>query len=406
MKTDKLAVLSGINHKPDKGQINRREFFHLSVAGAAGLALSGGLSAQDKSAEHTQKPPAQINTNISDLLVPRTDDSLPGKFPGKVVQVATGDAASDMGFDRAKIKKAVEQGLLELTGEKDIKKAWLTFVSPKDVIGLKLNPIGGKLLSNRPEMVDVLIEGLTAAGVPKSNIIIWDRRLFQLEEAGYTKNRYPGIRILGTEMKGPNDDFYNEKGELWAKDNIDRDYPAYSAGVEMKYNKNMLPYMINEGKESYFTKIVTRTCDKIINVPVLKNAGPTVTLCLKNLSFGSLSNTSRLHKVWNKAVAEPCAVPCLRDKVVLNIVDGLKACYEGGPGANAQYIYFANMMFFGTDPVAVDTVGHEYIIKERMKRGVQQFEDKSRRSYLEIAGKLGLGFHEREKIQLKTLNLT
>jgi hypothetical protein len=46
------------------------------------------------------------------------------------------------------------------------------------------------------------------------------------------------------------------------------------------------------------------------------------------------------------------------------------------------------------------------MIKERMKRGVQQLEDKSRRAYLEIAGKLGLGFHEREKIQLKTLNLT
>ena len=405
MKSDKLTVLSGINHKPDEGQLNRREFFHLSAAGAAGLALCGGLSAQDKSAEHKPKPAAQIKTNISDLLKPRTKDSMPGKFPGKVVQVDTGEAASDQGFDKAKINKAVEMGLLELTGEKDINKAWLTFVSPKDVIGLKLNPIGGKLLSNRPEMVDVLIEGLTSAGVPKSNIIIWDRRLFQLEEAGYTKDRFPGIRILGTEMKGPNDDFYDDKGELWAKDNIDHDYPAYAAGVEMKYNKNMLPYMINEGKESYFTKIVTQTCDKIINVPVLKNAGPTVTLCLKNLSYGSLSNTSRLHKIWNNSVAEPCAIPCLRDKVVLNIVDGLKACYEGGPGANAQYIYFANKMLFGTDPVAVDTVGHEYMIKERMKRGVQQLEDKSRRAYLEIAGKLGLGSHEKEKIQHKTINL-
>ena len=405
MKTDRPKVLTGLDHRPDRGQIDRREFFHLSAAGAAGLALRGGLSAQDKSAEHKPKPSEEITTNITDLLKPRTADSMPGRFPGRVVEIDTGDAASEPGFHKAKIQKSVDLGLRELTGERDVKKAWLTFVSPEDVIGLKLNPIGGKLLSNRPEMVDVLIEGLTAAGIPRSHIILWDRRLFQLEEAGFTQDRYPGIRIMGTEMKGPNNDFYDENGELWAKDNIDRDYPSYSAGVEMKYNKDMLPYMINEGKESFFTKIVTRTCDKIINVPVLKNAGPTVTLCLKNLSYGSLSNTSRLHRIWNNSVAEPNAVPCLRDKVVLNIVDGLKACYEGGPGANAQYIYFANKMFFGTDPVAVDTIGHEYMIKERMTRGVQQLEDRSRRAYLEIASRLGLGTHERDKIQLKSLNL-
>jgi len=47
------------------------------------------------------------------------------------------------------------------------------------------------------------------------------------------------------------------------------------------------------------------------------------TCCLKNLSYGSISNTSRLHKLWMHSVAEPCAFPVLRDKVVLNVVDGL-----------------------------------------------------------------------------------
>ena len=117
--------------------------------------------------------------------------------------------------------------------------------------------------------------------------------------------------------------------------------------------------MINEGKSSYFTKIVTETVTKIVNVPILKNAGATTTCCLKNLSYGSLSNTSRLHKLWMKSVAEPCAFPVLRDKVVLNIVDGLQACYDGGPGANPKFIYDANVLLFGTDPVAVDAVAHD-----------------------------------------------
>ena len=396
---------TGINHGPREMYLRRRDFFKLSAAGAAGVALSGGLTAQDTTADHKPKAAEEIATNIAELLKPRTPDSMPGKFPGKVVQVATGKAASDAGFDTDKIRLAVETGIKALTGEKDIRDAWRVFVGPQDVVGLKLNPIGGKLLSNRPEMVDVIIDGLTAAGIPKKNIIIWDRRLFQLEEAGFTSERYPGIRILGTEMKGANGDFYDDNGLLWARDNIDRDYPAYTADIEGKYNKNVLPYMINEGQTSYFTKIVTQTCSKIINVPVLKNAGSAVTLCLKNLSYGSLSNTSRLHKIWAKSVAEPCAVPCLRDKVVLNIVDGLKACYEGGPGADAQYIWNANQMLFGSDPVAVDTVGYEYIIRERMKRGVQQLEDKKRREFLEIAAKLGLGHHEKANIRLQSLEL-
>ena len=74
-------------------------------------------------------------------------------------------------------------------------------------------------------------------------------------------------------MKGPNGEFYDDKGELWAKDNIDREALPYVADVEMKYNKGTLPYMINEGKSSYFTKIVTGTVTKIVNVPILKNAG-------------------------------------------------------------------------------------------------------------------------------------
>jgi len=303
------------------------------------------------------------------------------------------------------VKTAIEKGMAELTGEKDLGKAFRLFVSPKDIIGLKVNPIGGKLLSTRPEVVDVVLAGLLAAGVPKSNIVIWDRRLFQLHEAGFTEERFPGIRILGPEMKGPNGEFYDEKGELWAKDTIDREAPAYFADVEMKYDRETFPLMLNEGKYSYFSKVVSRTLTKVINIPVLKNAGPTVTCCFKNLSYGSISNTSRLHRLWMKSVVEPCAFPVLRDKVVLNIVDGLQACYDGGPGANPKFIYDANVMMFGTDPVAVDAVAHDFIIKERIARGVQQMDDKKRSAFLEIAEALGLGVAARDKIQLKDLTL-
>jgi uncharacterized protein (DUF362 family) len=330
---------------------------------------------------------------------------MPGKYPGHVVKVSTGTASSQGKLDAAKIKASVNRALSELTGEKDIRAAWRHFVSPSDTVGIKVNPIGGKILSTKPEVVDVIIEGLVAAGVAKANIVIWDRRHFQLAEAGFTAERFPGIRVLGTEIKGPNGDFWDEKGELLSKDNIDREALPYVAEVEMKYDRDTMPYMINEGKHSYFTRLVTSVCTKIINVPILKNAGPTVTACFKNLSYGSLSNTGRLHQLWMRSVVEPWAFPCLRDKVALNIVDGLQACYDGGPGANPKFVYDANVVLAGTDPVALDAVAHDFIVKERMARGVQQLEAKKQSEFLYIAEALGLGVADRGKIKVSDVRM-
>jgi uncharacterized protein (DUF362 family) len=322
-----------------------------------------------------------------------------------VVRVGTGANPVGQKIDGARVAKEIEAGMAALTGEKDMGKAWGQFVGPKDVVGIKVNPIGGTILSTKPEVVDAIIAGLLAAGVKKENVVIWDRRLFQLEEAGFTAARFPGVRILGTEMKGPNGEFYDDKGELWAKDNIDREALPYVADVEQKYDKETLGYMINEGKISYFTKIVTEKVTKIVNVPILKNAGATTTCCLKNLSYGALSNTSRLHKLWMKSVTEPCAFPVLRDKVVLNIVDGLQACYDGGPGANPKFIYDARVLLFGSDPVAVDAVVHDMVVKERMARGVQQVDTKGRSAFLDLAEALGLGVAARDKIALSDVKL-
>jgi len=388
---------------------SRRRFFRYSAMSVAGLALSPRLFSQEKPADEKPKPapPAEIKTNIGEARgIPRLAGSMPGRYPGQVVKLDTGTTSVGGKLDPAKVRASVNRGMAELTGEKNLGAAWRQFVSPSDVVGIKVNPIGEKILSTKPEVVDAVIEGLMAAGVPKANIVIWDRRHFELVDAGFTPERFPGIRVLGTETKGPNGDFWDAKGELWSKDNIDREALPYVAEAEQKYDRETMPYMINEGKHSYFTRLVTSVCTKIVNVPILKNAGATVTCCLKNLSYGSLSNTGRLHALWMKSVAEPLAFPCLRDKVVLNIVDGLQACYDGGPAANPKFIWDANVMFFGTDPVAIDAVAHDFIIRERIARKVQQLESKRSSAFLEIAEALGLGIADRGKIKIADVKLT
>jgi uncharacterized protein (DUF362 family) len=408
MKKDDILALTGEKDAAPSDRFSRRKFFGTAAMAAAGVALAPRLGSQEQaqSVKPPAAPPAEVKTNIDEVRsIPRVAGSMPGKYPGRVIRVKTGANPVGQKIDGARVRKELERGMAELTGETDMGKAWAKFVGPEDVVGLKVNPIGEAILSTKPEVVDAIIEGLVAAGVPKANIVIWDRRLFQLEEAGFTAARFPGIRILGTEMKGPNGEFYDDKGELWAKDNIDREALPYVADLEMKYDKETLGYMINEGKESYFTKIVTEKVTKIVNVPILKNAGATTTCCLKNLAYGSLSNTSRLHKIWMKSVAEPCAFPVLRDKVVLNIVDGLQACYDGGPGANPKFIYDSNVLLLGSDPVAVDAGAHDIIVKERMARGVQQVDARGRSAFLELAEGLGLGIAARDKIELKDVTL-
>jgi uncharacterized protein (DUF362 family) len=382
---------------------SRRNFFKTLAAGGIGAALApfapGMIYAQDV--------PAKIPTNIQDALdMPRNGNSLPGKFPGKVVQVSSEKSVVDNQPSKEAAYEMIERGLIELTGEKRIKDAWRVFVHKNDRIGLKVNPIGGKILSTSHEVVQSVIEQLEKSGVPRKNIVIWDRREFQLHEAGFTEENYPGIKITGTERKDSEGSFYDKDGVLYSEKMIDKDW-FYHADVEMSYDAYTLPYMVNEGKYSYFTKILTQELDKVINLPIMKNAGTSVTLCLKNLGYGCITNTSRLHgPLWAETSAEVCAFPPVRDKVVLNIADGLKGCFDGGPGANPQFITDYKTILFGTDPVAVDRIGMEIIIGKRIAMGRQQQFLPAGLKQMILASGFGLGVCDLEKINHQFVGLT
>ena len=387
----------------DYRDVNRREFCRLLAAG--GIAAAMAPLTPDRLIPQQKDPPPKPATNVGDALRhPRTDRSLPGKFPARVVQVSNDSSIEKGKISLAALDRMLGQSLLALTGEGNLKAAWQTFVNPGDVIGLKVNPVAGKTLSTSPEIVMAIIRQLEGAGIPRKQIVIWDRREFELHEAGFTAENFPGIRIMGTERKDAAGSFYDENGKLYGEQMIDRDW-YYWADVEEKYDADTLPYMINEGKHSYFGTICTREVTKIINIPILKNAGPSVTLCLKNLAFGAISNTGRLHKqLWAETCAEVPAFPPLRDKVVLNIVDGIKGCYNGGPAANPEFFTDYKTLLVGTDPVAVDRIGYEIVLKKRLEEKVQKEESPRGRAFLELSQNLGLGTAEIRKIEHERLS--
>lgn len=381
-------------------KFSRRHFLNLAAAGGLGTALAPvavkGNWAQDP--QEKIKPA----TNIQDALAyVRTPGSMPGLFPGKVVRVNHENCLKDNEPDPDAAFMMLEKAMKELTGTQNLRDAWLKFVSPGQVIGLKVNPVAGKMLSTSHQVVRAVIRQLKEAGIPDDHIVIWDRREFELHETGFTADNYPGIRIAGTEQKDSNGSFYDLDGKLYGEKMIDTDW-FYWADVEEEYDAYTLPYMVNTGKYSYFSKICTQQVDKIINIPILKNAGASVTLCMKNLAYGCISNTGRLHKdLWSETCAQVCAFPPIRDKVVLNIVDGIRGCFNGGPAANPQFITEYKTMLVGTDPVAVDRIGYEIVLKKRIEEGIQS-EDKPRaREFMDMAQEIGLGVADLDRIDVR-----
>ncbi len=383
--------------------LNRRKFFTIIGAGGAALAVTP-VSGLGSGNQQDQGKPA---TNINDAgKRPRNSTSLPGKFPGKVILVKHyGAVVNDVPVE-AVAYLMLQRSMLELTGLNNIKEAWRMFVNPGEKIGIKVNPVAGSLLSTSHAVVKSVVRQLTESGIDKKDLIIWDRREMELKDTGFTRDNYPGISVRGTELQDEKGSFTDENGKLYGERNIDKEW-YYWADVEGEYDAETMPYMINGGKFSYFTKIVTQEVDKIINIPILKNAGGSITNAMKNLAFGSVSNTGRLHsKLWNDTCAEVCAFSPLRDKVVLNICDGLRGCFNGGPGANPQFICNYNSLLASSDPVAMDRIGYDIIAEKRIAEGLQKAPSPESLTFLTMATALGLGVSDKSKIDLKVFEMS
>ena len=382
--------------------MQRRNFFRSLALGGAAAALSPIVKAAAPLAPAKEKPA----TNIKDILaIPRTKASMPGLYPGKVVKTIHPACIIDGKPSDTAAYEMLESSMLMLTKTDSLKEAWQQFVGPEDVIGLKVNPIGGKLLTTSHAVTKAIIRQLEEAGISRDKIVIWDRREENLQEVGFTPENYPGIEIIGTECRDENGSYVNAEGKFYGEARIDKNH-SFFVDVEGEYDAYTMPYMINGGKYSYFTKTVTEKVTKIINVPVIKNAGVAITCCMKNLAFGSLTNTGRLHgAMWHDTCASACAFPPLRDKVVLNIADGLIGCFDGGPAANPQFICQYKTLVVGSDPVAVDRICHDIVINKRIEEGIQEKDKDNSRTFMEMAQEMKLGVADIDQITLIEVEL-
>ena len=394
---------------PSDAGVDRRAF--LKTLGIASTAVAGGVVlGVPSSGEETPpaKPPAEVETNLADFMkAPRGPHAIPGPFPGKVVQVINERCLKGQKVDAKVVADMVDDGIGKLTGLPR-KKSFDLFFTKSDVVGLKINPVGAPLICTKPELVAGVVAWLEKGGLPRRNIVIWDRFDDMLKEAGYTQERFPGVRIEALQtMAEEGKPWKNDRGEHVSAALFDKDAYYFAKGVlgtGVKGYENDDSYQnqhVFAGEYSYFGKLVTKELTKIVNLAAFKNTGNGVSMATKNLGYGVVCNTGRLHQpLFFRVCTEVTAAPWVRDKLVLNITDAIRGQYDGGPMGNAQFTYPMHSLFFATDPFALDMTCHNLMVAKRKAMGVKVNENPKFTDYLYQGEKLGLGIADPARIKL------
>ncbi|MEG0519195.1 MAG: hypothetical protein RR555_10075 [Bacteroidales bacterium] len=111
--------------------MDRRKFFKIVSAGGVGLAIApvqqavAAVSPVAASPDSSIMADAEPATNIKDALaIPRTKNSMPGLYPGKVVMATNKKCVVDGVPEYQQAYNTLKSSMLSLTGEKNLKKAW------------------------------------------------------------------------------------------------------------------------------------------------------------------------------------------------------------------------------------------------------------------------------------------
>jgi len=355
-------------------------------------------------------PKLRVVTGYAAAKVP----GMPGPYPGRVVKVKSErcvDTETSAANDDV-VREMMARGMCTLTGEKTPLEAWRRFVEPKDVVGIKVNCGGHPWCVSAYEIVAEIVRQLGAVGVPPTQVYVYERFQNQMDNVNYAPHLPEGVQIVAAETANR----YAENRGYDPKTYLEADLFG------------------EEDTRSNMMRLVTQKLTKIINVPNMKDHGATgATGCLKNIAYGSFSNVARTHfrgkSHTYSFVGALAAVEPLRSRTVLQIMDGLRGVWHGGPFARSRkYLFYPKQILFGTDPVAIDRLLLDIIDDKRKAEGAISIYDRAPSSlrlgderardedpnvniiirepgHVEYAGTLGLGVADKAKISVQDVEV-
>jgi len=348
--------------RPDDPDRNMQRRRFLGVAGSAAVGVGLGLPLVGCGKDDT--PPAGS-----------WKDGPPAVHLQHAARVAVLQEAAAVG-DAARVPALVRNAVAAATGTSEPLQGFKQLFTPDDVVGLKLNCVGGAGLSPTRPLVDALVDVLREIGLPDENIVIWEQNEKRLVAAGYELNANgPGPRVLATDMDPKTQSEWHEAES------------------------------VTSGKvTTHLTRILTRRLTSVINVGVLKQhdiAG--ISAAMKNMT-GAISNMYDYHAdACDPYVADVMAIPEVRDKTRLHVIDALTAQAERGPEHTARWAWPFGGVMAGTDPVAIDRIAWDIIEERRRELGLRTLKKaRIEPRWIDTAAGYGLGTSEREKIEVVT----
>lgn len=340
----------------------------------------------------------------------------------------------------------VDRLVLAVTGKETTAAAWRSLVAPTDVVGIKISATGQAFGATHRAVVARIVQGLEEAGVPRDNILVWDRDADDLRAAGYLERDGKTSAFLCPVLSIPPKYGYDPKdtysapylGKLIWGDLLFKGFevPADASLIKPespaapivdplarrgKTNPGAAAPTPNEGPKlrmassgpdenlsslSHYCTILSHRVTKIINVPVFADSSYAgIGGALYNVTIPNVDNWRRLvgpPQYGQTAIPEMYSDPQLGGKVVLNITDALIAQIAGGPQFAPLYARHLATLYASKDAVALDAVLLRYLEVWRSQAQLPPLGDMA--AHVRAAADIGLGNAAAEKIDVRALN--
>jgi len=296
----------------------------------------------------------------------------PDARPRVVVVRAKKPLAQGYDADRGAIREMLSAGLASLAGTSGGAAALRRYLSVGQTVGLKVNGLAGRNAATHFELVDELSLVLQQVGIGGHQQIVFDRFASDLTASGFSLKEGDGYRCTGNDALGYEDE------------------------------PTVMP-----SSASRLARVLTERIDAVINMPVLKQhmlSG--MSGALKN-QFGCIHNPNKMHlDKCDPYIAEVNAIPAIRNKQRLIVMDALRVVVDNGPSYQPGMAEVANTLMFATDPVAVDVVGLELVEGLRRRRDLPPLDKVDLApTHLQTSAKLGLGCADRSAIDVVTIEV-
>ncbi len=299
------------------GRMSRRGFLR-SLAGAA-LSSAAGSSLAGAATRPVEEALPPLATMPTIGPVSQAAKSV-------VADVRAAEVIAGLKLHEQLVLELIEEGLQIATGTRSARDAWHKLIKPDDVVAVKFNHVGARELRTNEVFAAQMVASLGRAGIAPERIMLVE------VPPSVARNLKTRPCVFG-----------------WSGGKV-----SFGSGEE---------------ELAAFLQEVTA----IVNVPFMKThniAG--MSGCLKNLSHALIRRPALYHAdACSPFVGDILALPQIRSKLRVHVVNAIRAVMDGGPEPSPDSIWPHGGVLVSTDPVAADSVALEIINEQRAGKGLE-----------------------------------